>query len=90
MFSLVVGLFDNVSVLDVYIEDEFCYEFWGMYVDVVWNFCLKFDIICLMDGMVMYKMNKFYLYLSDDEGWRIEIFGLLEFIEVSNFVYVYR
>lgn len=36
----------------------------------------------LLDIMVKYKMNKFYFYLIDDEGWRLEILGLEEFIEV--------
>lgn len=90
LLSLVVGSPDNASVPDVYIEDEPRYEFRGMHVDVARNFRPKSDIIPLMDGMAMYKMNKLHLHLSDDEGWRIEIPGLPELTEVSNFIYVYR
>lgn len=90
LLSLVAGSPDNASVPDVYIEDEPRYEFRGMHVDVARNFRPKSDIIRLMDGMAMYKMNKLHLHLSDDEGWRIEIPGLPELTEVSNFIYVYR
>lgn len=64
-----LGLFDNNSVLDVRIEDEFWFEYRGMYVDVLRNFRIKEDLLRLMEVMLMYKMNKFYLYLIDDEGW---------------------
>lgn len=77
-----LGLFDNNSVLDVRIEDEFWFEYRGMYVDVLRNFRIKEDLLRLMEVMLMYKMNKFYLYLIDDEGWWLEIFGILELIEV--------
>lgn len=77
-----LGLFDNDSVLDVRIEDEFWFEYRGMYVDVLRNFRIKEDLLRLMEVMLMYKMNKFYLYLIDDEGWWLEIFGILELIEV--------
>lgn len=90
LLSLVAGSLDNASVPDVYIEDEPRYEFRGMHVDVARNFRPKSDIIRLMDGMAMYKMNKLHLHQSDDEGWRIEIPGLPELTEVSNFIYVYR
>lgn len=77
-----LGLFDNNSVLGVRIEDEFWFEYRGMYVDVLRNFRIKEDLLRLMEVMLMYKMNKFYLYLIDDEGWWLEIFGILELIEV--------
>lgn len=77
-----LGLFDNDSVLDVRIEDEFWFEYRGMYVDVLRNFRIKEDLLRLMEVMLMYKMNKFYLYFIDDEGWWLEIFGILELIEV--------
>lgn len=77
-----LGLFDNNSVLDVRIEDEFWFEYRGMYVDVLRNFRIKEDLLRLMEVMLMYKMNKFYLYLIDDEGWWLEIFGILELMEV--------
>lgn len=77
-----LGLFDNNSVLDVRIEDEFWFEYRGMYVDVLRNFRIKEDLLRLMEVMLMYKINKFYLYLIDDEGWWLEIFGILELIEV--------
>lgn len=41
------------------------------------------EVKWIFDGMVMFKLNKFYFYLIDDEGWCLEIFGLFEFIEVG-------
>lgn len=55
--------------MDVRIKDEFWFEYRGMYVDVLRNFRIKEDLLRLMEVMLMYKMNKFYLYLIDDEGW---------------------
>lgn len=51
------------------IKDEFWFEYRGMYVDVLRNFRIKEDLLRLMEVMLMYKMNKFYLYFIDDEGW---------------------
>lgn len=56
-----------------------------MYVDVGRNFYIKEEILKIFDVMVMYKLNKFYFYLMEDEGWRLEIFGFFEFIEVNIF-----
>lgn len=77
-----LGLFDNNSVMDVRVKDEFWFEYRGMYVDVLRNFRIKEDLLRLMEVMLMYKMNKFYLYFIDDEGWWLEIFGILELMEV--------
>jgi hexosaminidase len=82
LLSLVAGSPDNKSIPFVLIEDEPRFEHRGMHVDVSRNFRTKADIIRLMDGMAMYKMNKLHLHLSDDEGWRIEIPGLPELTEV--------
>lgn len=69
-------------VFYVIISDVLWYEYCGMEFDVGWNFMLKSEILKMIEVMVMYKLNKFYFYFIDDEGWRFEIFGLLEFIEV--------
>lgn len=75
-------LLENEKVFVIEIEDYFRFFYRGMYLDVFRNFYGKYQIMKLLDIMVKYKMNKFYFYLIDDEGWRLEILGLEEFIEV--------
>lgn len=62
---------------------RYCYR--GLHVDVVRNFHGKESLFKLIDGMVMYKMNKLHLHLTDDEGWRIEIPGLEELTSFGGF-----
>lgn len=89
LLSLVAGSPDNNSISQVLIEDEPRFEHRGMHVDVSRNFRTKEDIIRLMDGMAMYKMNKLHVHLSDDEGWRIEIPGIPELTEVRCIYFVF-
>ena len=51
-------------------------------LDVGRNFIPKHEILKLLDAMAMYKMNKFHLHLSENEGWRLEIPGLEELTQV--------
>lgn len=80
--QLLFVLLENEKVFITEIEDYFRFFYRGMYLDVFRNFYGKYQIMKLLDIMVKYKMNKFYFYLIDDEGWRLEILGLEEFIEV--------
>lgn len=80
--QLLFVLMENEKVFITEIEDYFRFFYRGMYLDVFRNFYGKYQIMKLLDIMVKYKMNKFYFYLIDDEGWRLEILGLEEFIEV--------
>ena len=63
---------------EIEITDKPRFEHRGMHVDVARNFHTVEDLKRLMDGMVMYKMNKLHLHLSDDEGWRLDIPDLPE------------
>ena len=60
------------------------YSYRGMHMDVSRNFHPMSQMLKLLDVMAMYKMNKFHFHLTDDEGWRLEIPGLEELIEVSS------
>lgn len=84
LLSLVAGSPDHKSIPDVTMEDEPRFEHRGMHVDVSRNFRTKTDIIRLMDGMSMYKLNKLHIHLTDDEGWRLEIPGIPELTEVKS------
>ena len=55
------------------ISDKPYYEWRGSMLDVARSF---FDLDYLkkhVDRMALYKLNRFHLHLSDDQGWRIEI-----------------
>ena len=67
----------------VTIKDSPRYEYRGLSIDVARNFLPKKEVMRIMDGMAMFKMNKLHLHLTDDEGWRLEIPGLPQLTEVS-------
>lgn len=57
----------------LHISDQPAFEWRGSMIDVSRHF---FSIEYLkkhMDRMALYKLNKFHLHLTDDQGWRIEI-----------------
>jgi len=55
------------------ITDFPAYSWRGMMLDVARHFIGVRDVKRTIDLMAQYKMNKFHLHLSDDQGWRIEI-----------------
>lgn len=83
MFYLFV-LVGGGLILVMFVEDVLCFMYCGMYVDFVCNFKQLVMLCCLIDQMSVYKFNCLYLYLFDDEGWCIEIFGLFELIEIGG------
>jgi hexosaminidase len=57
----------------VVIEDQPAYEYRGMHLDVSRHFFSVSYLKKFIDRLALYKMNKFHLHLTDDQGWRIEI-----------------
>lgn len=51
-------------------------------LDVARNFFPKEEVYKLLDAMAMYKLNRFVFYLTEDEGWRLQIPGLPELTDV--------
>lgn len=45
----------------------------GFMLDVARHFFSKTEVMRVLDVMASYKMNRFHLHLTDDQGWRIEI-----------------
>ena len=63
-----------VSTIKVHAVDALCIGIGAcFYID---------DMLKLIDFMGMYKLNKFHLHLTDDEGWRLEIPGIPELTDV--------
>jgi len=57
----------------VEIEDRPRFAWRGMNLDVARHFFDKEFAKKYIDFLASYKMNVFHLYLTDDQGWRIEI-----------------
>ena len=66
------------------IEDKPRFHNRGFMGDVARNFYPKEKIFQILDYMALYKLNRFDLKLTDDDGWRIEIPGLPELTEVGS------
>ncbi|VDI02254.1 hexosaminidase [Mytilus galloprovincialis] len=75
---------NSYRVYNIYISDAPRYDYRGMFLDVGRNFHTKEEIKVLLDFMSVYKLNKFQLHLSEDEGWRLEIPGLEELTTVGS------
>ncbi len=65
------------------IQDAPRFAFRGLHMDVCRNFQSKETILRILDLMSFYKLNQFLFYLTEDEGWRIEIEGLPELTEIG-------
>jgi hexosaminidase len=57
----------------VTIEDAPRFAWRGMMLDVSRHFFTVDEVKRLIDLAVRYKINRFHLHLTDDQGWRIEI-----------------
>jgi hexosaminidase len=73
----------RISLLAVEIEDAPRFASRGMQLDVARNFQTKESILRLLDLLAFYKINRFLLYTTEDEGWRLEIPSLPELTQVG-------
>ncbi len=64
---------NNLQLPCVEIEDQPLYNWRGMHLDVARHFFSIGYLKKFIDVMALYKMNKFHLHLTDDQGWRVEI-----------------
>ncbi|MEB0280107.1 MULTISPECIES: family 20 glycosylhydrolase [unclassified Mucilaginibacter] len=55
------------------VNDQPAYAWRGMHLDVSRHFFSISYLRKFIDIMALYKMNKFHLHLTDDQGWRVEI-----------------
>lgn len=63
----------TLSLPAVSIADQPEYAWRGMHMDVSRHFFSIGYLHKFIDLMALYKMNKFHLHLTDDQGWRVEI-----------------
>ncbi|KAJ8306902.1 hypothetical protein KUTeg_014986 [Tegillarca granosa] len=67
------------------IKDQPRFGYRGFHLDVARNFRKKSEVLKILNIMSMYKLNKFHFHLTDDEGWRLEIPGLLELTQIGAY-----
>jgi hexosaminidase len=63
----------KITLPAVQINDHPAYAWRGMHLDVARHFFSITYLKKYIDLLALYKMNKFHLHLTDDQGWRIEI-----------------
>ncbi len=78
------GIGSDILLDEVVIEDTPRFSYRGLQIDVGRNFQTKETIKKMIDILSFYKGNQFVLYLTEDEGWRLEIDGLPELTEVGS------
>jgi hexosaminidase len=61
------------QVPGVQIVDYPRYEWRGSHLDVSRHFLQLDEVKRYIDLLALYKVNRFHLHLSDDQGWRIQI-----------------
>ncbi len=66
------------------VEDAPRFGYRGLHIDVARNFQSRETLLKSIDLMAFYKLNVLHFYLTDDEGWRIEIKDLPELTEVGG------
>jgi len=62
-----------LAVPAVTIDDKPAFAWRGMMLDVSRHFFSIKYLEKYVDLMALYKLNKFHIHLTDDQGWRIEI-----------------
>ena len=65
------------------IEDEPCFKYRGMHLDVSRHFFDVDEVKKYIDMMAIHKLNVFHWHLTDDQGWRIEIKKYPELTQVG-------
>ena len=66
------------------IHDVPRFKYRGIHLDISRNYYGPQKIKQLLDFMHYFKLNKFHLNITDDEGWRIEIPGLPELTDIGS------
>ena len=66
------------------IADQPLLRYRGLHLDVARNFHSIDTIKRTLSIMSLFKLNKFHIHLTDDEGWRIEINGLPELTDIGS------
>ncbi len=74
----------TITIEQVSIQDAPRFGFRGLHTDLGRNFQSKETIFRNLDIISFYKINRFLFYMTEDEGWRLEIPGLPELTEIGG------
>jgi hexosaminidase len=77
------GVSTEVALDEVVIEDAPRFPYRGLQIDIARSFQTKETMKKVIDILSFYKGNYLVIYLTEDEGWRLEIEGLPELTEVG-------
>lgn len=72
------------TVPGVEIVDYPRYEWRGAHLDVSRHFLEVDEVKRYIDLLALYKINRFHLHLSDDQGWRIQIDSWPDLTEIGG------
>lgn len=61
----------NLSAVEIYDKPRFAYR--GAMLDVARHFYTVDEVKTFIDMLALHNINRFHWYLTDDQGWRIEI-----------------
>ncbi len=75
----------GVQVPGINVVDGPAFSYRGFHLDVGRNFQSKESVKKLLEVLAYNKINQLLLYLTEDEGWRLEIEALPELTEVGAF-----
>jgi len=67
------------------IKDAPSVQWRGMHLDFARHFFDKEFVFKYLDNLSIYKINRFHMHLTDDQGWRIEIKKYPKLTEVGAF-----
>lgn len=73
-----------VVLNEITIKDSPRFPYRGMHLDVSRNFQTKETVKKIIDILAFYKINHVLFYITEDEGWRVEIEELPELTKVSG------
>jgi len=71
--AIPVGVKGTTTIPSMLVKDNPRFGWRGVMLDVSRHFQPKDFILKQIDVVSAYKINKFHLHLTDDQGWRIEI-----------------
>lgn len=74
----------SMELQQVTVHDSPRFGFRGLHTDLGRNFQDKETIFRLLDICSFYKINRYLFYMTEDEGWRLEIPGLPELTDVGG------
>ncbi|MBL6654869.1 MAG: family 20 glycosylhydrolase, partial [Flavobacteriaceae bacterium] len=79
-----ISKLENTPLKFIEVNDSPKFSYRGMLLDISRNFYGPKKIKQIIDYLSLFKINHLDFRLTDDEGWRLEIPGLDELVEVGS------